>query len=94
MLHRNLFLAAYDVSDPRRLRLALKVLRNYATGGQKSVFECYLTPAERQALLAEVAGVIDPEDDRFILLRLDPRSKVRTLGIAVKPADPAFFYVG
>lgn len=36
------YLAAYDVSDPKRLQQALHVLRDYATGGQKSVFECFL----------------------------------------------------
>jgi CRISPR-associated protein Cas2 len=94
MLKRQLYIAAYDVSDPRRLRDALKVVREYATGGQKSVFECFLTKIERKTLLAEISGVIDHDEDRFVLLRLDPRSKVRTLGIAVKPVDPAYFYVG
>lgn len=94
MKRRTLYIAAYDISEPRRLREALKVLRNYATGGQKSVFECFLTQAEKENLLEEVREVIDPGEDRFILLRLDPRSRVRTLGIAVAPSDPEFFYVG
>lgn len=93
MSTRLLYLAAYDVSDPRRLQHALHVLRDYATGGQKSVFECFLSDAERQRLLSEVAQVLDLGEDRFFLVRLDPRSKVRTLGIAVKPADTSYFYV-
>ncbi|WP_295455489.1 CRISPR-associated endonuclease Cas2 [uncultured Thiodictyon sp.] len=94
MSHRILHLAAYDVADPGRLRDALKVLKGYASGRQKSVFECFLTAAERRQLLAEVRGVIDPTEDRFFLLRLDPRGHIRTLGIAVKPTDPPWFYVG
>lgn len=94
MTQRTLYLAAYDVSDPRRLVQALHVLRNYATGGQKSVFECFLTPGERHALVAEVSAVLDLDEDRFFLVRLDPRSKVQVLGIAVKPADPAYLYIG
>ena len=94
MSQRQLYLAAYDVSDPRRLREALLVLRNYSTGGQKSVFECFLSVAEKRALLNQIEAVIDLIEDRFFLLRLDPRSKVRTLGIAVRPADPAYFYLG
>lgn len=70
------------------------VLRNYSTGGQKSVFECYLTEAEKRQLLSEVEAVIEPLEDRFLLLRLDARRPVHGLGIAVGPADPAFFYVG
>jgi CRISPR-associated protein Cas2 len=94
MTQRRLFIAAYDVSEPRRLREALRVLRNYSTGGQKSVFECYLSAAETVALVAQMKAVIDLDEDRFVLLRLDPRSKVRTLGIALKPVDPGFFFIG
>jgi CRISPR-associated protein Cas2 len=94
MSKRSLYIAAYDISDDARLRKALFVLRNYSTGGQKSVFECFLTEAEKRQLIAEVKDVIDEEADRFLLLRLDPRMKVRVLGIAVPPADPEFFYVG
>jgi CRISPR-associated protein Cas2 len=94
MSKRSLYIAAYDISDDARLRKALFVLRNYSTGGQKSVFECFLTMAEKRQLIDEIKDVIDEGADRFLLLRLDPRMKVRVLGIAVPPADPEFFYVG
>ena len=94
MSKRGLYLAAYDVRHPRRLRHALEVLKHYATGGQKSVFECYLTDTERGALLSEVKSVLNLKADRFMLVRIDPRSRTEALGIAVRPADPDFFYVG
>jgi CRISPR-associated protein Cas2 len=91
---RRLYVAAYDICAPRRLRAALHVLKGYATGGQKSVFECFLTPAERAALLAEIRQVIEASEDSFLLVRLDARRAVHTLGIAVPPAHPPFFYHG
>jgi CRISPR-associated protein Cas2 len=94
MTQHILYIAAYDISDPGRLRDGLKVLKGFASGRQKSVFECFLTPAERAELLAQMRGVIDEDEDRFFLIRLDPRSKVRTLGKAIKPEDPPWFYVG
>ncbi len=94
MSKRILYIAAYDICDPRRLREALHVLRGYACGGQKSVFECFLTAAEKRELLVGIRAVMDEGEDRFLLLRLDPRSRVQTLGIAVEPADPDFFFVG
>lgn len=94
MSKRKLYLAAYDVADPRRLRLALNAVKEFATGGQKSVYECFLTDVEREELLANVGRFLDTEEDRFMLLRFDPRCKVRTLGVAVRPADPDYFYVG
>ncbi|WP_305908194.1 CRISPR-associated endonuclease Cas2 [Methylomarinum sp. Ch1-1] len=94
MSHRILFIAAYDIRDNKRLRRALKVLRGYASGGQKSVFECFLTASERSELLDEVRAVIDSEADSFFLLRLDVRCRVMTLGKAVPPQDGGFYYVG
>ncbi len=94
MTQRKLFLAAYDIASPKRLRRALHVLRDYATGGQKSVFECYLTGSEREGLLERVEEIIEPNEDRFFLLRLDPRSKVKTLGLGEPPKDGRFFFLG
>ena len=94
MTKRSLYLVAYDISHPRRLRLALHVIKHYATGGQKSVFECYLNETEKQRILRDMGNVIDEDEDRLFLLRLDTRCGVDTLGIAIKPADQKFFYVG
>ncbi len=94
MSPRQLYLAAYDISAPRRLHLMLKAVREYSTGGQKSAYECFLTESERDDLLSAVTEVMDREEDRFFLLRLDRRAKVATLGIAVRPADPDYFYLG
>lgn len=91
---RDLHLAAYDIAEPRRLTAALKLTRAYATGGQKSVHELFLTPAEREQLVSNMDALIDKNTDRFLLLKLDPRSRVHTLGRAVAPADPDYFYVG
>jgi CRISPR-associated protein Cas2 len=94
MTQRDLHLACYDVACPRRLSAALKIAREYATGGQKSVHEIYLTPAERQDLVERIRHLLKLDEDRFLLLKLDPRSRVLTLGKAITPADPDYFYVG
>jgi CRISPR-associated protein Cas2 len=94
MTNRQLYLAAYDISCNRRLRKALRVLRGYASGGQKSVFECFLTATEKAQLLEAIGQVIDPVEDRFILLRLAGANHIRMLGKAVLPQDGSFFYLG
>lgn len=93
MSERNLYLVAYDVREPDRLRAALYLTRRYATGGQKSVHECWLTEAEKGALITDLCQVLE-EEDALLVLRLDPRQKVTTLGRAVAPLDPNWFYVG
>ena len=94
MPQRDFFLAAYDVSRTSRHAVALKLVRAYATGGQKSVHEVFLTPAERGELLHDMALILDETEDCFLLLRLDPRARVYTLGKAREPSDPDLFYLG
>ena len=94
MSQRDFYLAAYDVTDPDRLQAALHVLKGYACGGQKSVFECFLTGRERQALMMEMRGVLDVQADRFLLLPLPGYRRARALGVAIRPSAPDFYYVG
>jgi CRISPR-associated protein Cas2 len=63
-------------------------------GGQKSAYECFLTRAEEGTLLHDVALVLDEVEDSFLLIGLDPRSRVYTLGRALAPADPDHFHLG
>jgi CRISPR-associated protein Cas2 len=90
-MNRQLFLAAYDVSSGKRLKKALATARQYASGGQKSAYECWLTPTEKRDLLQAMSRVLNSEEDRFALIPLDPRRGVSTLGLAVKPTNPQFF---
>ena len=93
-MERRLYIAAYDISDARRLPRALNILKDYSTGGQKSVFECSLSVAERTELIDRISEIIDLKEDRFCLVCLEPKARVRTMGIAVSIKDSDFFYVG
>lgn len=90
---RSLYLAAYDVADPRRLRAALELVKGYSTGGQKSVYECFLTAGGRARLLRGMALALEESEDSFFLLRLDPRARVIALGTAVEPVEAPYFYL-
>lgn len=91
---RRLYLIAYDVCEPSRLNKVRELLKAYSTGGQKSVYECWLTPTELTEVTEMLRRLIDPDEDRAHIMTLDGRSRPHTLGIAVPPADPAFFYFG
>jgi len=91
---RPLYIIAYDVSAPTRLNRVRRFLKAYSSGGQKSVFECHLTRAELREVAAGLRDRIDPKEDRVHIFPMDGRSRTHTLGIAVQPADPDFFYVG
>jgi len=94
MKQRALHLAAYDITAADRLCRALEILHDYATGGQKSVFECFLTPGERRELLQRMDETIDHEEDRFFLIPLSRRAKTRTLGSGTRPVEPKYYYLG
>lgn len=91
---RRLYLIAYDICDERRLNKVREVLKAYSTGGQKSVYECWLSPTELAEVTEMLRGLIEMDEDRVHIVALDGRSRPHTLGIAVPPADPAFFYFG
>lgn len=90
---RQLYLACYDITNQRRRAVALKLIRCYATGGQRSVHELYMTHAERETLVKDMRALLEATEDRFQLVALDPRSKVFALGKAVRSTAPECFYV-
>ncbi|WP_420177193.1 hypothetical protein [Kerstersia gyiorum] len=94
MALRNLYLAAYDISHASRGASALALIRGYTTGGQKSVHEIFLSRSERRELLHSMVQLLDDTEDRFFLLRLDPRARTYALGMATQPSDPDYFYIG
>ena len=91
---RHLFIIGYDIASHRRRRHALKAVKGHAIGGQKSLYECWLTAGELQQAMATLRRLIDPMTDRVVLVRLDPRAAIHTLGVAVAPADGELFYQG
>lgn len=77
---RDLYLIAYDICNPRRLNRVCRYLTGYKVGGQKSVFEIWATPAELGNIQSELDQLMDPDEDRLHILRLDPRMKPQCFG--------------
>lgn len=70
-------------------------LKGYSTGGQKSVYECFLTDGELKYVKTKLDRLIDEDEDRVHIFTMDGRSRTHTLGIAVQPKDPeSRLYVG
>lgn len=87
---RTLYLIAYDIADHRRLAQVHKYLSGWKVAGQKSFFECWMTPAEREQVLRELAGLIDPVEDRIHAFQLDPRMEPLCYGIATHFQEECF----
>jgi len=94
MESRLLYIIAYDIADEKRLNRVRHLLKGYSTGGQKSVYECFLTESELNYLVEELSYLIDERFDRIHIIQVDRRARIYLLGIALPPKDPAYFYIG
>ncbi len=90
---RHLFLVGYDITENPRRRHALRHVQHHALGGQKSFYECWLSVAELQTLLAQLRSRIDAESDRVVFVRLDARSQSLQLGQAQAIASADYFHI-
>ena len=90
---RTLYLVCYDVANNRRLYRVRRYLAGYRVGGQKSFFECWLTPAELDEVCRTLAEMLDVEADRAHIFQLDQRMPRDYLGVATPPPNRAFMIV-
>lgn len=93
-MERTLYLILYDITDNKRLARVRTLLKGYSTGGQKSVYECFLTEGELKAVSGRLGRLIAPAEDRLHIFQMDGRSRTHALGLALNPKDPAYFYIG
>ena len=92
-MQQKIYLLAWDVSAPTRLRRVSMRVKAWKACGQKSLAECWLSAGQRQSLLKQLEAEIDPDADRLCALRLDPRQNVMLFGIAARPANSHFVIV-
>ncbi len=78
---RTLYLAAYDVHEPRRLARVSRYFHSYRVAGQKSVPEIWVTPAELAHIQADLRRLL-ADEDQLELIALDPRMAPRCAGQA------------
>lgn len=91
----ELHLIAFDIaSDRRRYRLT-RLLQRYGYRVQESVFEAWMSRAQRQALLARAAGILQPEQDRLVCYTLTAKEAagMRAIGAAHRTENPDFHLI-
>lgn len=93
-MKRAPFLVAYDVVEPGRRADVHRAVTGWAHGGQKSVFECWASAREREALRAEAVAPIDGRTDRLAVLALPPAGPFIVLGRGRAPSLERLLYVG
>ncbi len=69
---RASYLVCYDICDEKRLRRVFKAMRNFGDHLQYSVFECQFTATDLVRCRAELAGLIDHNEDQVLFVHLGP----------------------
>lgn len=82
MSYRTLYLVCYDICSPRRLHKVHHYLKGFKVGGQKSFFECWLTPPELRDVRQTLRELMDANEDRAHIFQLDPRMITECYGQA------------
>lgn len=82
---RRLYLVAYDICDPKRLRKVFKTMRGFGEHLQLSVFQCDLTSMARVEMQAALEEIIHHEEDKVLIIDLGvtearPVKSILTLG--------------
>lgn len=74
-------LIAYDIADPKRLRLVAEACADYGVRVQKSLFECWLEEARFCQLWSRLQKIVDEEQDCIAAYILDAGSARRRQAI-------------
>lgn len=69
---RTSYLVCYDISDEKRLRRVFQKMRNYGDHLQFSVFECQLTAMDLARCRAELAEIVNHQEDQVLFVNLGP----------------------
>lgn len=64
------YLVGYDISDPKRQAIVRYHVKSHTSSGQKSVYECPLTPSSKHELSEFALSKIETSDSFFILRTL------------------------
>lgn len=95
---RTTYLVCYDIADEKRLRRVFKACKARGEHLQFSVFECDLSPAERQAFENELRELINSKQDQILFVALGrrdsrPEGLITAIGLPYTPFDAPCYTV-
>ena len=69
---RSSYLVCYDISDDKRLRKVFQTMRGFGDHLQYSIFECQFTAIDLARCRAELAKLINQNEDQVLFVNLGP----------------------
>ena len=70
---RHYYTFAYDISDDNRQEKVRHILQQYAIGHQDSLYECWLTDCDYQAVVGQIQNILENSDCCMVFLRPETR---------------------
>ncbi len=74
-MSRKHYLVTYDISDPKRLRNVARIMEGFGYRVQFSVFQCPLDDLRLEQLKADIANVINSDEDQILIVYLGPETE-------------------
>lgn len=79
------YVICYDITRDRRRNKVAHILEGYGMRVQKSVFECVLTPEQKEMVQKRINRYIKPEEDQVRFYPMSPRYRKQVLVIGWQP---------
>lgn len=92
-MKNRLFITAYDVPCPRRLRWARQCVTAWAQGGQRSVLECWAPNREGARLYGDMCAPLNAASDKLGVFHVGAERRSIVLGRALPPRDAPIFLI-
>jgi len=91
-LRDRVYIVAYDITDAKRLRKVLRVMKGCGEHVQFSVFRCILTEQAKEELVSSLDRIIDHKTDQVLFVDLGPAdgrasSCISSLGAPYDPEE-------
>lgn len=85
----QVYIIAYDIVGPGRLRAVYKTMRGFGDHLQYSVFRCVLSDLQLAKLRDRLTAIIDPDEDQVMFVPLGKADAKRswrafTLGVPLR----------
>lgn len=64
---KNMIVVAYDITDDKRRGRMVKLLEQYGSRINYSVFECMITHKEKETLIESATEIINPQKDQVAI---------------------------
>lgn len=90
-----LYLVAYDICEPKRLRRVAKVCEDYGIRVEYSVFECDLDESTFDSLWEDLSSEINPDEDIILAYRICGSCvrKIQSMGSIVRPGKALLYII-